>query len=867
MMNVLSSARLLISISLIVTSSLVSALDQNEEASPSPDTDGNGICDGTIAIPESDWFKGCMPNIDTRTFADTDGDLLTDIKELLRDSDGDLIPDYLDFGNGNLTSIYGDADTDGINDRIECGPRLPCRDTDKHLIYDFLDLDSDNDGLTDDQEADGIANNGAAGTVMPKDTDADGLPDYRDLDSDNDGKSDQEENTPVGKDTDGDGIPNVVDYDDSGDQSGGGDSDNDGISDEEECSTYPDCSDADNDGKPDYLDNNNDSDDDGIFDAEEDPNFDKDNDPATNPRDTDDDGIADYLDDDSDNDGKKDLDERDEPFDANNPRDTDGDVIPDVIDADDGTVGSENEGNGVGDSDNDGIPDDVECDNQPCRDTDGDSIPDYTDTDSDNDGVLDEDEVGADPQNPKDTDGDGIPDIADSVNGGAGENGGDSDGDGLADADECNSWPNCSDSDNDGLADYLDEDSSPADIISNSSFDSEEFGTIKTGVHGAGSLHWGFALMLASLVMLRRKSAVLITLPMMFASLSTSAEWFDEMDLYVGAGIGNSYLDPGIKGTGYSIDDHTQSAWKLTGGLDLNDHISVEGYYSELGSVKFNPEATLAYRMTGGDVMFHYWAYGEERMEGSIALYAKAGLSHMTNNGNNISYENNNTILLSGGIGAEVYLPSKFSVRFEIESFDTDAALLSLNLVKRFGFKSKKVEQKEFESMIEALPGTASGSSIVMLEPLVLDSDLDGLLDDDDQCPNTPKGMSIDSVGCATFMGQVSDLIADVQFEANSSSLTETSKMALNKVADMLASYAAINIEVQAHSDSKGSAAYNQILSQKRAKSVVQYLTEKSIVPSRLTSLGFGEEQPISDNNTSAGRAKNRRVEFVLKQP
>jgi OOP family OmpA-OmpF porin len=110
-------------------------------------------------------------------------------------------------------------------------------------------------------------------------------------------------------------------------------------------------------------------------------------------------------------------------------------------------------------------------------------------------------------------------------------------------------------------------------------------------------------------------------------------------------------------------------------------------------------------------------------------------------------------------------------------------------------------------------------------------------------------------------------LIANVQFEANSSSLTETSKMALNEVADMLASYVAINIEVQAHSDSKGSAAYNQILSQRRAKSVVQYLTEKSIVPSRLTSLGFGEEQPISDNNTSAGRAKNRRVEFVLKQP
>jgi outer membrane protein OmpA-like peptidoglycan-associated protein len=866
MMNVLSSVRLLISISLFVMSSLVNAAGHNEVVQPSPDTDGDGICNGTSAVPASDTFKGCMPNSDPSLFADTDGDLLTDIKELLRDSDGDLIPDYLDFDNGNLTSIFGDADTDGINDLIECGPELPCRDTDNHIIYDFLDLDSDNDGLTDDLEADGIANNGAERTVIPQDTDGDGLPDYRDLDSDNDGKSDEDENSPVGKDTDSDGIPDVVDYDDSGDQSGGGDSDKDGISDEEECSTYPECPDSDGDGQSDYLDNNNDSDDDGISDAEEDPNFDKDNDPATDPRDTDGDGTPDYLDDDSDNDGKKDSDERDEPYDANNPRDTDGDGIPDVIDADDGTVGSDNEGNGAGDSDNDGIPDDVECGSQPCRDTDGDGIPDYTDTDSDNDGVLDEDEVGADPQNPKDTDGDGIPDIADSVNGGAGENGGDSDGDGVADADECNSWPNCSDSDSDGLADYLDDDSAPTDSTSNFSSDSEEFGTIKTSVHGAGSLHWGFALMLASLVMLRRKSAVLIVLPMMLASLSTSAEWFDEMDLYVGAGIGQSYLDPGIKGTGYSIDDHTQSAWKLTGGLDLNDHISVEGYYSDLGSVKLNPEATLAYRMMGGDAMLHYWAYGEERMEGSIALYAKAGLSHMTNNGNNVSYENNNTIQLFGGIGAEVYLPSKFSVRFEIESFDADAALLSLNLVKRFGFKSKKVEQKEFVAMVEALPETASGPSIVMLTPVVLDSDSDGLLDDNDQCPYTPKGMSIDNVGCATFIGEVNDLIDNLQFETNSSSLTEASKMALNEVADILVSYAAIDIEVHAHCDDEGSIAYNQLLSQKRAASVVKYLDEKSIVQSRLTSFGFGEENPIADNNTSAGRAKNRRVEFKLKQ-
>jgi outer membrane protein OmpA-like peptidoglycan-associated protein len=283
--------------------------------------------------------------------------------------------------------------------------------------------------------------------------------------------------------------------------------------------------------------------------------------------------------------------------------------------------------------------------------------------------------------------------------------------------------------------------------------------------------------------------------------------------------------------------------------------------------VKLSPGAKIAYRMMGGDAMLHYWAYGKERMEGSIALYAKAGLNHMTNNGNNVRYENNNTIQLFGGVGAEVYLPRKFSVRFEIESYDTDAALLSLNLVKRFGFKSKKVEQKEFVAMVEALPETASGPSIVMLAPVVLDSDLDGLLDDDDQCPNSPKGTPVDEVGCSKVDKKMDELITKLQFESNSSLLEKSSKIDLNEIASLLVNYPDVNIEVQAHSDDSGSSDYNKMLSQMRAYSVIRYLEGKNIARSRLEAIGFGEEQPIADNNTSAGRAINRRVEFVLKQP
>ena len=836
----------------------VKDLDEvTEEDRSNVDSDGNGICDGAMAFAAVDSFKGCMPNTNPDSDADYDNDGTKDNAELSGDTDGDLIPDYLDADGDGSAPSYGDSDKDGIDDKTECGPVLPCRDTDKDGVYDYLDTDSDNDGISDDEEADGVSGNGqdvtaTDGSVKAKDTDTDGIPDYLDTDSDNDGKTDADENSPVGKDTDSDGIPDVVDHDDNNTQAGGGDSDNDGLSDAEECPNYPtNCPDSDNDGQPDYLDNNNDSDFDGIPDGDEDSNLDNDNNPATNPRDTDGDGVYDYLDTDSDNDGIDDADERSTPYDSNNLKDTDSDGIPDVIDST----------NGDGDADSDGIPDSLECTDQPCRDTDNNGIPDFMDEDSDNDGLLDADEIGDINDLLKDTDGDGIPDVVDPSTGEVGQQGGDSDNDGVADAVECNSWPNCADSDNDGIDDYLDEDSSPEISTPDSAPESapvveQDLGTIKTGVHGAGSVHWGFALMLSLLVVLRRKSALLAALPMLVASLGANAEWWDEMDLYVGAGVGQSYLDPGLGGTAYEIDDHTKNAWKLTAGWDWNDHISIEGYYTELGTVDLKPGAHMTYRMMGGDAMLHFWAHGEERKKGSIALYAKAGLNHMTNNANGVNYDQGSNFQLFGGLGAELYLQRRFSVRLELESYDTDAALLSLNLIKRFGFKSKTRLKSEVLPKVEP--------QILDIVPVVVDSDLDGFLDDEDQCPYTPEGLTVDDRGCAEFDGKLGDLIASIQFEVNSASLTETSKISLSEIVNMLKVYPAVKVDVQAHSDNTGSARYNKTLSQKRAESVVDYLRQKNITGSRLTAEGFGEERPVAENTTKDGRAKNRRVEFVL---
>jgi OOP family OmpA-OmpF porin len=363
----------------------------------------------------------------------------------------------------------------------------------------------------------------------------------------------------------------------------------------------------------------------------------------------------------------------------------------------------------------------------------------------------------------------------------------------------------------------------------------------------------------------------------MFSSQSVNSAWWDEMDLYAGAGYGQSYLSPGLGGTQYSIADHTQDAWKLSAGWDWNDHISIEGYYANLGSVELNPGGELGYRMLGGDAMLHHWARGGERVNGSIALYAKLGINHMTNNGEGVHYRSKNKGQLFGAVGAELYLPKKFSVRFEIDSYDTDASLFSLNIVKRFGFKSrtpslpplsvveKKGQQEEqFIAMVDKLPTTAAGPKIIQLVPVVLDTDVDGLLDDEDQCPYTPATVSVNEFGCATYDGKIDDLIANVEFEVNSASLTEPSKIALNEIADMLLMSVAVKIEVQAHSDNTGSTIYNKKLSQKRAESVVKYLVLKKIARSRLDPQGYGEEKPIANNKTIAGRAENRRVEFIL---
>lgn len=103
-----------------------------------------------------------------------------------------------------------------------------------------------------------------------------------------------------------------------------------------------------------------------------------------------------------------------------------------------------------------------------------------------------------------------------------------------------------------------------------------------------------------------------------------------------------------------------------------------------------------------------------------------------------------------------------------------------------------------------------------------------------------------------------------ILFKTNSADLSAASKASVQKLADVLKKYPETNVMIQGHTDSTGSAEFNQTLSEKRAKSVADYLQTFGVEQTRLTTVGYGKTQPVADNTTAEGRQKNRRVEVAV---
>lgn len=104
----------------------------------------------------------------------------------------------------------------------------------------------------------------------------------------------------------------------------------------------------------------------------------------------------------------------------------------------------------------------------------------------------------------------------------------------------------------------------------------------------------------------------------------------------------------------------------------------------------------------------------------------------------------------------------------------------------------------------------------------------------------------------------------NVTFATDSSDLSPAFFNVLNSVGKVLAEFEQTVVEVAGHTDSTGSDAYNQSLSERRANSVSAFLTSQGVISQRLITLGMGETRPIADNSSAAGRQANRRVEITM---
>ncbi|MGJ8670482.1 MAG: OmpA family protein [Oceanococcus sp.] len=142
------------------------------------------------------------------------------------------------------------------------------------------------------------------------------------------------------------------------------------------------------------------------------------------------------------------------------------------------------------------------------------------------------------------------------------------------------------------------------------------------------------------------------------------------------------------------------------------------------------------------------------------------------------------------------------------------------------------------------------------------DNDGDGVGNDIDQCPNTLPGLEVDKVGCP-LRDQIFTL-NNVHFEFDKAILMPDSKQLLNKVAASLKDQPDLGIKVAGHTDSMGSDEYNLKLSDRRAAAVRAYLVSQGVAGESISSIGYGESQPVSENVTEDGRASNRRVEIHL---
>jgi OOP family OmpA-OmpF porin len=327
-----------------------------------------------------------------------------------------------------------------------------------------------------------------------------------------------------------------------------------------------------------------------------------------------------------------------------------------------------------------------------------------------------------------------------------------------------------------------------------------------------------------------------------------------------------------------SASQAAEGQWYLAPGAQWIDFDSAytgldegSGFFAGLGfqfnerwAAEFNWSDVDADLVTGGEVdLDHYKVdllYDFSDWRSGLRPFVVAGMG-------NTNFNGDNDTVLSFGAGLKWDLSDRWQLRSAVRNFsyfgrDFESSEIGVEtaLVYSFGDRARASRRPT-----PAAPAPQARQESAPATPQASDSDRDGVQDANDQCPDTPMNYAVDANGCPIAVEEVARVELMVNFDFDRDEVKTEYFDEIEEVANFMRQYDDVVIELEGHTDSRGTDAYNEDLSQRRANAVRQVLIDRfAIQGSRITARGFGERQPIASNDTDAGRAQNRRVITVI---
>lgn len=337
------------------------------------------------------------------------------------------------------------------------------------------------------------------------------------------------------------------------------------------------------------------------------------------------------------------------------------------------------------------------------------------------------------------------------------------------------------------------------------------------------------------------------------AAVMTTAAFADDSTWEVGAGGSYYFYD-----SDRNIED--DPGFNLWLGRKINEFWSIEGVYSTNDTDFDGSSVDIDGRQLRLDGLYHF------ANEGDWKPYVVAGVGEQKWKA--LGMREDET-MVNVGVGVKHNLTHDWQFRTDARLFNSldnefSDIVVSAGLSYLFGAPKKApVQDDDGDGVVNSqdnCPNTPKGVAVNALG-CPLDSDGDGVYDYKDQCPDTEAGLKVDEVGCPMTLTDTVSIKLEVHFDFDSAVVKPAYMSEIRDLAEFMGQYLNTEVTVEGHTDSLGDAAYNQKLSQRRADAVRKVLIEQFDIESdRVKAIGFGESNPVATNDTKAGRLENRRV-------